>query len=193
MIIGSTFHPHIDIHKSTWRFPDGVTFKQIDHLLIDRRHKPNLMDVRSYHNSNIDSDHYLVIASLRAQISNVKQVTGIRTIKYSISKLTSTEVVEQHRQQIEEKLNHITLTEQDNGEELWEKCKTIINSITEEVLGIMEPANKGMRLDDECQAAIEDKNIAYRKMQQGYGTRSLVEEYKEKRRKENTTHKRKKK
>ena len=151
------------------------------------------MDVRSYHNSNIDSDHYLVIASLRAQISNVKQVTGIRTIKYSISKLTSTEVVEQHRQQIEEKLNHITLTEQDNGEELWEKCKTIINSITEEVLGIMEPANKGMRLDDECQAAIEDKNIAYRKMQQGYGTRSLVEEYKEKRRKENTTHKRKKK
>jgi hypothetical protein len=34
---------------------------------------------------------------------------------------------------------------------------------------------------------------AYRKMQQGYGTRSLIEEYNEKRRKEKTVHKRNKK
>jgi hypothetical protein len=39
MIMGSTFHPHIDIHKSTWWLPDGITFNQINHLLIDRRHK----------------------------------------------------------------------------------------------------------------------------------------------------------
>jgi len=58
-------------------------------------------------------------------------------------------VAEQYRQQTEEKLNHITLTEQDNGEELWERCKTIINSIPEEMLGIMEPANRGMWFDDE--------------------------------------------
>ena len=130
------------------------------------------MDVRSYQGANIDSDHCLVIACLRAQTSNVKQVTGIRTRKYNVLKLTSTEVAEQYRQQREEKLNHITLTEQDKGEELWERCKTNINSIAEEVLGIMEPANRGMWYDDECQAATEDKNKAYRKMQQGYGTRS---------------------
>ena len=58
-------------------------------------------------------------------------------------------MAEQYRQQTEEKLNHITLTEQDNGEELWERCKTIINSIPEEMLGIMEPANRGMWFDDE--------------------------------------------
>jgi hypothetical protein len=73
------------------------------------------MDVRLYRGSNIDSDHYLVIACLRAQILNVKQVTGIRTSKYHVSKLTSAEVVEQYRQQIEEKLNHITFTERVNG------------------------------------------------------------------------------
>jgi len=32
----------------------------------------------------------------------------------------------------------------------------------------MEPANRGMWFDDECQAATEDKNIAYKKMQQGW-------------------------
>jgi len=116
MIIGSTFHPHKDIHKITWRSSDGVTFSQIDHLLIDRRHKSNLMDVRSYRGANIDSDHYLVTVRLRARISNHKQVIGIRTIKYNVSILTSSEVAEQYRQQIEEKLNHITLTDLDNGE-----------------------------------------------------------------------------
>jgi len=37
------------------------------------------------------------------------------------------------------------------------------------------------------------KNKAFKKMQQGYGTRSLIEEYLEKRRKEKPIHKRKKK
>jgi hypothetical protein len=43
----------------------------------------------------IDSDHYLVIARLRARMPNVKQVTGIRTSKYSASKLRSSGVAEQ--------------------------------------------------------------------------------------------------
>ena len=67
-------------------------------------------------------------------------------------------MAEQYRQQIEEKLNHITLTDQDNGEKLWERCKTVINSVVEDVLGIMEPASKGTWFDNECQAATDDKN-----------------------------------
>jgi arylamine N-acetyltransferase len=59
-----------------------------------------------------------------------------------------------------------------------------------EVLGIMELANKGTWFDGEWQAAIEDENKTSRKMQQGYGTRSLIEKYKDKRIK---IHRRKKK
>jgi hypothetical protein len=103
----------------------------------------------------------LVIAHLTARISNVKKVTGIRTGIYNVFKLTSSEVAEQYWQQIEEKLNHITLPEQYNGEKLWERCKTVINPVGEEVLGFMEPVNKGTRFDAECQAATEDKNKAY--------------------------------
>ena len=57
----------------------------------------------------------------------------------------------------------------------------------------MEPKNKGTQFDAECQVATEDKNKAYKKIQQGYGTRSLIEEYNEKRGKDKTIHKRKKK
>ena len=93
-------------------------------------------------------------------------------------------MAEQYRQQIGEKLNHITLTEEHNGGKLWEKSKTIINSVDEEVLGIMKPANKGTNFYAKCPADTEDKNKAYRKIQQSYGTRNLTEENNEKRRKE---------
>jgi hypothetical protein len=61
-------------------------------------------------------------------------------------------------------LNHITLTEQDNGEKLWKRCKTVIKSIAEEVLDIMELANKGTWFDTECQAAKEERNKAFKEM-----------------------------
>jgi hypothetical protein len=83
-------------------------------------------------------------------MSNVKKVTGIGTSVNNVFKLISSEVAEQYRQQITEKLNHVTLTGQNNAEKLWERCKTIINSMAEEVLDIMEPANKETRFDTEC-------------------------------------------
>jgi hypothetical protein len=54
---------------------------------------------------------------------------------------------------------------------LWQRSKTIINSLAAEMLGIMQPANKEMWFNDECQVTTEDRNKAYRKMQQRYGTR----------------------
>jgi hypothetical protein len=69
------------------------------------------MHVRSCLGTSNDPNHYLSIAHVRAQISNIKKVTGFRTSKYSVSKLTSSEVAKQYRQQMEEKLHHITFTE----------------------------------------------------------------------------------
>jgi hypothetical protein len=55
MSIGSTMFPHKTIHKPTWRSPDFSVENQIDHILIDTRHRSDLMDVRTFKGANVDS------------------------------------------------------------------------------------------------------------------------------------------
>ncbi|XP_054289682.1 uncharacterized protein LOC129004977 [Macrosteles quadrilineatus] len=47
LYISSTSFQHKNIHKETWISPDGRTKNQIDHVLIDKRHKTHITDVRS--------------------------------------------------------------------------------------------------------------------------------------------------
>jgi hypothetical protein len=44
--VKSMMFPHLNIHKHTWTSPDGKTHKQIDHILVDRRRHPNVLDVQ---------------------------------------------------------------------------------------------------------------------------------------------------
>jgi hypothetical protein len=48
MVIRSTCFPHKQLHLATWCSPDGVMANQIDHVLIERRHGSDILDVRSY-------------------------------------------------------------------------------------------------------------------------------------------------
>jgi hypothetical protein len=61
LLVGSTMFQHKDMHKRTWKSPDGEVINQIYHILIDARHCSDLMEVWSYRGTNIDSDHYLII------------------------------------------------------------------------------------------------------------------------------------
>jgi hypothetical protein len=45
--------PHEKIHKGTWKSPDQLTVNQIDHLLMDGRHGPSLLQVRVYRGANV--------------------------------------------------------------------------------------------------------------------------------------------
>jgi endonuclease/exonuclease/phosphatase family metal-dependent hydrolase len=70
MAIKSTYFKHKQIHPQTWHSPDGHTFNQIDHCLIDGRHFSDVIDVMARRGANIDSDHMLVVLKLRARIQH---------------------------------------------------------------------------------------------------------------------------
>jgi hypothetical protein len=61
--------PHRDIHEFTWTTPDGKTYSQIDHILIDRRWHLNVLDVRSSRGADCDMNHSLVGAKVRERLA----------------------------------------------------------------------------------------------------------------------------
>jgi len=104
MVIGSTMFQHKNVHKPTWTAPDRSFERYIDHMVIDARHMSDLMDIRSYRGGNMDSNHYLVIARMRARISNIKKIRGERIRKFCISKLQDENMTNMYAKRLEESL-----------------------------------------------------------------------------------------
>ena len=61
----TTTFPHRNIHKYTWTSPDSITHNQIDHVLVDKRRQSSIIDDSPLRGADCDTDHYLVVATLR--------------------------------------------------------------------------------------------------------------------------------
>jgi hypothetical protein len=57
LVVKSTLFPQKHFHKYTWTSPEGKTHNQIDYILIERRLYSSILDVRSFRESDIDTDH----------------------------------------------------------------------------------------------------------------------------------------
>ena len=68
----STMLPHSSIHKYTWTSPNGKTYNQIGHVLVERRWHSSILDVRSFWGADCDTDHYLLIAKVGKETSSTK-------------------------------------------------------------------------------------------------------------------------
>jgi hypothetical protein len=77
LTVKSTMFPHRNIHKFTGKSPDGKTHYKIDHILIDRRRKSSVFDVRSFSVADCDTDFYLVVARVRKRLAVSKQTQFI--------------------------------------------------------------------------------------------------------------------
>jgi endonuclease/exonuclease/phosphatase family metal-dependent hydrolase len=76
--IVSTQYRHKREHKITWMIPGGTEGNQIDHMLISKKWKRIIQDVRTYRGANVDSDHLLVVAKMRMKV--VKQTEAVGKI-----------------------------------------------------------------------------------------------------------------
>ena len=101
-MIGGTIFPHKQVHKGTWRSPNGVTVNQIDHIAISGRHRSALLDVRALREADIRvTDHYLVRGKIRVKLSKVSSIQPARL--YDTKKLGDEHIREEFRGTMEAK------------------------------------------------------------------------------------------
>jgi len=95
-----TWYQHKDIHKVTWLSPDNKICNQINHILVDRRQRTNVWDVRNMRSAEIESYHYLVRAKIRLKMKRSEKTTKSDIKKWDIDKLSQKDIKEEFIKQI---------------------------------------------------------------------------------------------
>ena len=130
LIIGGTLFKHKDIHKYTWTSPDGKTRNQIDHILINKKWRTSLLDVRTRRGADVASDHELLVAKIRLKLRNAKK-GETRSGKFNVQKLQNPEVA--HKFKIE--LSNRFQVLQDDEEISLTKLNHEILEVSQQLLG----------------------------------------------------------
>ncbi|KAL4090324.1 hypothetical protein QTP88_025183 [Uroleucon formosanum] len=156
MTISSTTFPHKDIHKATWKSPDDKTRNQIDHILIERRFKSSITDVRNYRGADCDTDHFLVIAKFKTKLKSPEKIKTEKKSRINIEMLKDPEVKRQYQIEMDKIVEELTV----KNEELdWEAIRKMIVRIAEQNIGVLRRSNN-VWYNNKCQKAIEQRKKA---------------------------------
>ncbi|XP_071176572.1 craniofacial development protein 2-like [Mytilus edulis] len=86
IVVCFSIFQHKDIHKCTWKSPDGNIKNQIDHITIDKRFRKSMEDVRSYRGADVGSDHELLISRVKLKLFRQRVNQGQKK-RYDTDKL----------------------------------------------------------------------------------------------------------
>jgi deoxyhypusine synthase len=112
-------------HLQIGHSPDGHTFNQIDHYLIDGRHFSNVIDVMARRGANIDSDHMLIIViKLRARICRASDTNPQQLRHFAVDRLKDMDVALRYYDELESELQGVQAQPL-----LDEKCKKLEETI----------------------------------------------------------------
>ncbi|XP_015371362.1 PREDICTED: craniofacial development protein 2-like [Diuraphis noxia] len=157
MTISSTTFPHKAIHKATWKSPDGITTNQIDHILIQKRFRSCIKDIRSYRGADCDTDHFLVVAKFEIKLQSRKQLEKRNSRKINLEMLKDEEIQQKYSKSIGEYIKGIELNDIDED---WDKVSKAIKQIAVENIGMIRNEKKKW-YNENCQKAIRKRQTAH--------------------------------
>lgn len=181
MVLKSTCFPHKKIHLGTWKIPGTNRANQIDHVMVLARHESSITQVQASRGPNCDSDHYLVKVILTERLANAQRRKPRARKRWNLGKFSDEEIKKDFQEEVSRKLAQAKTerSEEPSIEEMWQEISGAILDTTKEIIGESKPKDNEW-YDDECQAAMEEKNKARMKLLKGRATRRAHEEYNEK-------------
>jgi hypothetical protein len=150
MMVGWTLFLHKDIHKAMCKSPNGTCRNQIDHILIDGRLWPHLLDIRVFRGPNIDSDHYLVVGKMRGRICNANREKYQWIKMYNIEQPKDERISKEYKEKLESALQAV-------GTSDWLSCVMVVKRMAEEIIGFEEKRQWKGWFDQECEKATQEK------------------------------------
>ena len=78
----------------TWTSPDGNTRNQIDYISIAHRWKTSLMNCRTYPGADCDTDHQLLVATLKVRLGKRQRQNSIPPLNLVLEELKEDKAVQ---------------------------------------------------------------------------------------------------
>jgi len=156
LVIRSTMFPHKNIHKGTWRSPDGRYTNQIDHILVNSRFKNGIQDVRSIRGADSDSDHYLIRGKMKIKLKKRPHTRMEQLTRYDVAKLDDPNRINTFRHKIRQEFINYDFKSIVTVDEKWNKTKDILNKISDDVIGKQKKTKKPW-FNDTCMKALKRK------------------------------------
>ncbi|XP_071151821.1 craniofacial development protein 2-like [Mytilus edulis] len=137
LVIGGTIFEHKNIHKATWVSPNGKVKNQIDHILINKKWRSSLLDVKVKRGADVYSDHHPIRLKLRKN----KCKTPSKII--DCGKLKQPEIQQNFNIELKNRFEVLQLEENEfDINSKWQHMSEICLKTREDILGYMNKERK---------------------------------------------------